>query len=309
MTMVHEFYEHLDALYEKGDAAGVEAYLTEIANSTYKEGRESDLMLSALNELGSFYRGRSYYEASYAAFMKAKEILDGRGETRGVPYATLLINLAGTKRLAKDYSGAKSLYDEAMEILTEAGEKESYAYLSCLNNLSILYQEMERPKDAAAALEEALERLMKVSDRFEERAITCCNLGILYAGMDQDDEALRAYQMAKSSYEACPEEGRVHYGAVLNGLGSLYTKKGQYDLALRHFEKAADWVKRFFGENEEYGITFQNRGTLYEKMGDREKAAACCLMAGAIYEALWGKNHSKVKKMKTLASRLTGGKS
>lgn len=112
--------------------------------------------------------------------------------------------------------------------------------------------------------------------------------------------------MAKSSYEACPEEGRVHYGAVLNGLGSLYTKKGQYDLALRHFEDAADWVKRFFGENEEYGITFQNRGTLYEKMGEREKAAACCLMAGAIYEALWGKNHRKVKKMKTLASRLTG---
>lgn len=225
MTTVHEFYEHLDALYEKGDAAGVEAYLTGIANSTYEEGRESDLMLSALNELGSFYRGRSYYEASYAAFMKAKEILDDRGETRGVPYATLLINLAGTKRLAKDYSGAKSLYDEAMEILTEAGEKESYAYLSCLNNLSILYQEMERPKEAAAALEEALARLMKVSDRFEERAITCCNLGILYAGMDQDDEALRAYKMAKSSYEACPEEGRVHYGAVLNGLGSLYTKK------------------------------------------------------------------------------------
>lgn len=82
MTTVHEFYEHLDALYEKGDAAGVEAYLTGIANSTYEEGRESDLMLSALNELGSFYRGRSYYEASYAAFMKAKEILDDRGETR-----------------------------------------------------------------------------------------------------------------------------------------------------------------------------------------------------------------------------------
>ena len=34
MTTVHEFYEHLDALYEKGDAAGVEAYLTGIANST-----------------------------------------------------------------------------------------------------------------------------------------------------------------------------------------------------------------------------------------------------------------------------------
>ena len=47
MTTVHEFYEHLDALYEKGDAAGVEAYLTGIANSTYEEGRESDLMLSA----------------------------------------------------------------------------------------------------------------------------------------------------------------------------------------------------------------------------------------------------------------------
>ena len=54
MTTVHEFYEHLDALYEKGDAAGVEAYLTGIANSTYEEGRESDLMLSALNELAPF---------------------------------------------------------------------------------------------------------------------------------------------------------------------------------------------------------------------------------------------------------------
>ena len=196
--------------------------------------------------------------------------------------------------------------NEAMEILTEAGRRNPMPIYPVSITFPFFIRKWNALKKPRLLLKRPWTRLMKVSDRFEERAITCCNLGILYAGMDQDDEALRAYKMAKSSYEACPEEGRVHYGAVLNGLGSLYTKKGQYDLALRHFEDAADWVKRFFGENEEYGITFQNRGTLYEKMGEREKAAACCLMAGAIYEALWGKNHRKVKKMKTLASRLTG---
>ena len=43
MTTVHEFYEHLDALYEKGDAAGVEAYLTGIQTAPMKRGENLTL--------------------------------------------------------------------------------------------------------------------------------------------------------------------------------------------------------------------------------------------------------------------------
>ena len=36
-------------------------------------------------------------------------------------------------------------------------------------------------------------------------------------------------------------------------------------------------------------LPFKIGAPFTKKMGEREKAAACCLMAGAIYEALWGK--------------------
>ena len=129
---------------------------------------------------------------------------------------------------------------------------------------------------------------MKVSDRFEERAITCCNLGILYAGMDQDDEALRAYKMAKSSYEACPEEGRVHYGAVLNGLGSLYTKKGSMTLLFVTLKTQQIGSNAFSEKMRNMALPFKIRGTLYEKNGGNAKRQPPAALWQALFTKLYG---------------------
>lgn len=306
MLLLDNFYSTLDALYDAGDALAVEKFLKQVIQIASNNQEQLDVFLAALNELGSFYRGRGYYDASSYAFSKAKSIMETHHETQGEPYATLLINLAGTKRLEKKLKDAELLYDQALSLLEKAGKTDSYAYLSGLNNLSNLYQETGRLVEAAAALEKVLKCLINKENTFQERAITCSNLGVIYSQLNQVEKAFRAYSTAKTNYSACPKEERVHYGAVLNGLGNLYAKLGNWELALQQFDEAAQSVKEFFGENEEYGIAYQNMGIICEKMGRKREAVSCYQKARSVYAALWGNKHPKVKQLDTLIEYLTG---
>ena len=115
------------------------------------------------------------------------------------------------------------------------------------------------------------------------------NLGILYAGMDQDDEALRAYKMAKSSYEACPEEGRVHYGAVLNGLGSLYTKKGSMTLLFVTLKTQQIGSNAFSEKMRNMALPFKIGAPFTKKWGNaKRRPSSLPFMAVALFTKLYG---------------------
>lgn len=72
---------------------------------------------------------------------------------------------------------------------------------------------------------------------------------------------------------------------------------GQGDLrrALALYRQSAQYTRRFFGENEEYGITCQNMRWVYERLGDREGAVAVLERAEAVYTRLFGAKSDRAR--------------
>ncbi len=288
------FFEQLDSVYRQGFPEAVEAFLQE--SLCRAEGEtDRELELAVWNELGSFFRGTGRYEESLSAFQRAEDLA---GELRGRDsggYATVLNNMAGTCRLLHRASEAESLFLRAMECYQQAGLEGSDAYTSVLNNLSLVYRETGELEKAIDYLLRALKRLEGRGDRRAELAVTYNNLTTLYQAAGDRDKALLCVNRALQEYEKCPEEQRAHYAAVLNSLAGFLCGQGDLRRALALYRQSAQYTRRFFGENEEYGITCQNMRWVYERLGDREGAVAALERAEAVYTRLFGAESDRAR--------------
>ena len=68
--------------------------------------------------------------------------------------------------------------------------------------------------------------------------------------------------------------------------------------------KSMRYTLRFFGENVEYGITWQNMAHVYEKMGQRTEAAAALERAEKAYARLLGPEHERTQSARDELQRL-----
>lgn len=296
------FYRDLDLRYANGDQTRVEEFLIREEEHLRNIVGENWKLALVYNELGSLYRGSGYYQKSLEAFQKAREL--GRDCMEPGEYATILNNMAGTLRLMGEYGQAEGLFLEAIRWYEESGLADTAAYASVLNNLSLVYQATRQLDKAIHYLERALTLIEAMPERRQELAVTYNNLTALYHAAGDDKQALRCANRALTEYEKLPEDERSHYAAVLNSLAGFLYGKGDYTRALELYRKSARYTRRFFGENEEYGITCQNMRWVYEKLGDRKGAAACLRRADRVYRKLFGPDHIRTRTVEDDLARM-----
>ena len=307
---LEKFYGELDECYLRGDLDAVERFLLEWEAAARRDpacGQEE--RIAVCNELGSFYRGISRYAQSLAAFERARALTADSLGTDCSQYATILNNMAGTCRLSGDYARAVTLFHEAAEIYRSAGMQDSYAYASVLNNLALAYRETGRYEQAIRCLDEALARMETMPGHEQEVAVTYNNLTALYNALGDKKRAMFCLQRALQAFEKCADEQNVHYAAGLNSLAAFLYAEGDCERALALYRKSARYTLRFFGENIEYGITYQNMSHVLEKMGRDADAAAALDKARKIYAGLLGPDHERTRAAADEQARLrrTGG--
>ena len=289
---LEDFYRELDAQYAQGDRVETERFLLEALHKALCKSKENaELLIAVYNELGSFYRGISRYAQSIAAFERARAFAaSDLGEHSG-QYATILNNMAGVYRLTGEYTRAIELFQKAAEVYRGEGWADSYAYASVLNNLALACRESGQLAQAVKYLGQALALLEKMPDQQQEVAITYNNLTALYSAQGEKNMAMLCLQRALQSFEKCEDEENVHYAAGLNSLAGFLFAEGDCDRALALYRKSARYTLRFFGENMDYGLTYQNLSWVYERMGRLEEAIAALEKAKKIYERLLGGEH------------------
>ena len=298
------FYRDLDRRYTYGDSSWVESFLLqEESHLKDIEGERWQLAL-VYNELGGLYRGTGQYEKSLEAFEKAKRLGEGRLEPG--EYATILNNMAGTLRQMREYSRAEELFLEAIKLYQQEDMTGTQAYASVLNNLSLVYQSTRQLDKAVTYLKQALTIIESLPECRQELAVTYNNLTALCHAAGDDHQALCYANRALQEYEKLPEQDRSHYAAVLNSLAGFLYGEGDYVRALELYQKSAKYTRRFFGENEEYGITCQNMRWGYEKLGDREGAAASLRRAEKVYRRLFGPDHIRTRTVEDDLARMGG---
>lgn len=289
---MYDFYASLDESYALGNA---EQFLLDCAEKARQAEPGGHTLITILNELGSLYRGTGRYEQSLASFQRATELAGQAFGEDCEEYATILNNMAGTYRLMKDYNRAIGLFSQAMEIYRRAGAENSYAYASVLNNLSLACRETRQFDLAISYLEQALSLIEAFPGNAQELAVTYNNLTALYSAVGKREKAMLCLNRALLEYEKCPEEQRVHYAAVLNSLAGFLFSQGEYQRAVMLYRKSAGYTLKFFGKNEEYGITYQNMRWAYEKLGDHSGVISALAAAKEVFEQVLGPNHERTR--------------
>ena len=250
------FFRRLDQHYAEGNLEAVEQFLLEYARKMRQSG--ADALIAVCNALGSFYRGTSRYAQSLSAFEEAGEAIAARLGTDCTEYATLLNNMAGTLRLAGQQKRAVDCFSKAVEIYRRHGAEDSYVYASVLNNMALAYQELGQNDLAAQRLEQALQLIQRMPEHRQEVAVTYSNLTALYHKMGRYREAMRCLDLALRTFEDCGQEKSAHYAAALNSLAGFLYDSGENERAIATYQKAAAYTNRFFGENVEFAVSYQN---------------------------------------------------
>ncbi len=155
-----EFYQHLDTLYEAGNPAEVERFLTFHVNF-YKDGEtfNSQLLLAAESELGGFYRSCGRYEEARELFSKALELCALNKGKDSMAYATTLYNLGSCCRPLQANEQAEKCFTKARESFESHKATDNYLYACILNELALLYMDTGRTEDGIDLLSRATELL------------------------------------------------------------------------------------------------------------------------------------------------------
>ena len=155
-----EFYQHLDTLYEAGNPAEVERFLTFHVNF-YKDGEtfNSQLLLAAESELGGFYRSCGRYEEARELFSQALELCAQNKGKDSMAYATTLHNLGSCCRPLQENEQAEKCFTEARESFESHEATDNYLYACILNELALLYMDTGRAVDGIELLSRATELL------------------------------------------------------------------------------------------------------------------------------------------------------
>ena len=301
------FYQELDETYSK-DLARVERFLLE-SRTALRETENAAGLVAVHNELGSFYRGTSRYAESLDAFQAAGEEIIRRLGTESVEYATLLNNMAGTYRLMGRPAEAAELFRQAIDIYQSQSAENSCAFVSVLNNISLAYQELGQLEAAIENLEQALAMLRRMPGHLHEEAVTYHNLTALYHRTGRKEDARRCLEMALAAFEDCGGEEDAHYAAALNSLAGFLFNDGDYERAVEAYQKAAAYTKRWFGENVEYAVTFQNMSWAWQAMGKPEEARRCLEEAERVLLSLFGPEHERTQAVRDALRHLRGAAS
>lgn len=288
------FYQNLDQYYAAGDVDQMERFLLE-TEAQYRKNTAgaAEIGIAVYNELGSLYRGISRYDASISSFQHARQLVEKEIGADSVQYATVLNNMAGTCRLMGHFDDALQLFHMAEQIYARAGEEQSYAYASVLNNMSLVYRELEDLQPAIDYLEKALTIIWAMPNTQQEIAITYNNLAAMYRQAGNTAKAMQCVDLAMQYFDQCCEQENVHYAAGLNSLAGLLYAERDDERALELYQKSAQYTKRFFGENIEYGITCRNMYWVYERLGKRNEAIEALEKAREIFAQVLGEDDDR----------------
>lgn len=163
-------------------------------------------------------------EVISAAFDKFASVLGTDHDAMGCCYmAEINLGMAGQ-------SSALQRIEDGIFHLTAKIKTGRYEIGSLYYSIGNGFSAIGKDKQAIVKYEKALKRLSKLDD-VELLAQCCHNLGSSLGKLGQEKKAVRCYHNALGL--------NPHLAEAHNALGNFYTRKGQYEDALNHFDKVA----------------------------------------------------------------------
>ncbi len=123
-------------------------------------------------------------------------------------------------------------------------------------------------EDSLRLFNEALAKARTLGDKAGE-AITLHNIGLVYHGMEQPQQALRFYEQSLPLTKQVGD--KAGEAVTLNNIGQVYDRIGQSQKALLLFEQALPLCRQV-GNKAGEATTLNNIGLVYERIGQPQQA-------------------------------------
>jgi tetratricopeptide (TPR) repeat protein len=242
-----------------------------------QQERGTLLMISEL------YQQQGQYKEALESARQALAIDRELGERSREPYTLIMIGEIYEQQ--NQYERALQSYQQALSY--------SFPKIKTLMSLSRVYQRLSRYNQALDSYQQALAADRSASPRYDQsqqyvmslsRQYIYMSLSQVYRELGQDDRSQESYQQALTIGEKL---GNLDPSIrALNDWGAVQAKSGQFPEALETFEQALamrrEVDKSSFEENE--AIIFRNRGFVYRKLGQLEKAQESYKQALKFYQ-------------------------
>ncbi|MEM9327895.1 MAG: CHAT domain-containing tetratricopeptide repeat protein [Bacteroidota bacterium] len=270
------FYQEIGS-YEEAtrylDYAGGVADAYDGANST-------NLRLTYLLRRGIFKRETGKYLLSIEALQEASNIEDADDSTSIV----VQIELGTTYRYAGNLDESERILLDAME----RAKDRKILYHIAVDRIATVKMEQGEYSDAENYLLYNLEKQKEWARDAGQMLETLNTLGILYHKLN-DLNAARQYMTEALNASPGTSVSRPY---LVNNLGTIYMKQGNFSQAEIFFEESAAGFKKLFGSiNPDYASSLSNLARIYKERGKLSKALDLYTKVLDMDNVIFGDNH------------------
>lgn len=257
MQKISQILNELDALFVEGNTEKIRVFL-EKQIAVFTENKETDNLITMLNEMIGFLRDMGQFEAGdeYCDFLYA--LVEKEPYKGNIAYATTCLNIANFKRAGKDYDVSEIMYQKVLPIYDKFLEANDFRYASYYNNLSLLYQEMGRYENAIECLKKALEIAKTYEQARIEVATTYTNMANCYLKLVQPERAKELLKKAFQIFEQ-DEKKDYHYGGAMAAMAEVCVMEKAYEEAVSFYERTLQHLASYTGkETPQYKVVSDN---------------------------------------------------
>jgi signal transduction histidine kinase/CheY-like chemotaxis protein len=238
----------------------------------------------ALKNIGLAYYTKGKYSETLGYWQHSLKLFEGIGDSTGV--SNLLNNIGAIYFNLGNDDQAIEYYLKSLRVSEQLGDKLRIA--SALTNIGTVYS--NKPATRDLALKYCL-RALKISEGLvdlEAIGTISVNIGDIYFLMGDNKNALSYLGKSLEAYRK--SSGDVAY--TLNTMGKVYTKQGDFDLALQYQNEAYNYAKN--SDNKlEVARALLGLGNTYRKKNSSTLALACYTRAQTICKEIGSNNELK----------------
>ncbi len=271
---IQNVYQHLDYLFESGQAPLAEDYLIQCLKEASEEGDYNSLIM-LLNEMIGFCRETGQADKSMAYSSQVLQLMQRLNMTNSVAYATTLQNIANACRAAGKLDEAYQFYMEVFPVYDRLLEPGDYYYAGLYNNMSLLFQEMEDYERAMECQQKALVIIEQIEGKEFDVAVTHANIAATYCKLAEEahkeelamhidpselgydkgkalaKEALNEAQIAIDAFREL-EAMDVHMAAACSAYADALILLGDYEEAVEYYTLALSMIEASVGKTPAY---------------------------------------------------------
>ncbi|MEP7010174.1 MAG: serine/threonine-protein kinase [Acidobacteriota bacterium] len=252
-----------------------------------------DIKASLLSVLGEILDGRDDDARAKRLLEQALE-LQRRGP-RDLSLAETLQRYGTVLTSLGQYRESDAILAEAKDIVTTTAEQGDPVLESHILLAAAINRIHQADFDSARQLsQEALLSLRHSPNSLPELATSLLALGRILAEKDRDAEAEALFRQALSYAERMHDARNLHVGLIMDSLGGLLYKRGDYTSAQKMYLQALDIERTTMGVgSESYATTLHNLGANASAQGHYDDALEKYMQAVAIYEKKLPPNHQR----------------